>query len=163
MAGDYGHYGPFFIRMAWHARRTYRIFDGRGGARQRRNSASRAQQLARQRQLDRGAVCCGDQAKYGHELSWSDLLVLAGNVALDSMGFKTFASAAVARTLEPQTIEWVRSRRWLGDERYSGERELAHPFGRCRWDGSTSIRKAERQPDPSARRATLRDTFAPWR
>src|ERR1700694_4493092 len=142
---DYGHYGPFFIRMAWHSAGTYRIGDGRGGAgsgAQRflplNNLADKAS-LYKARRVFWPVKASLDKArrllwpikqKYGRKISWADLMVLAGNVALDSMGFKTFGfGGGRADVWEPEELYWGPEGTWLGGERYSGDREPAKPRG----------------------------------
>jgi len=129
---DYGHYGPLFIRMAWHSAGTYRIGDGRGGA------GSGAQRFAPLNSwpdnvnLDKARrLLWSVKQRYGQKISWADLMILAGNVALETMGFKTFGFAGGREdTWEPDDdTYWGPEDVWLGDERYSGDRELAGPLG----------------------------------
>ena len=127
---DYGHYGPFFIRMAWHAAGTYRIFDGRGGARSGEQRFAPLNSWPDNGNLDKARrLLWPIKQKYGKKLSWADLMILAGNVALESMGLKTFGFGGGRQDIwEPQPIDWGPESTWLGDERYSGERELAAPL-----------------------------------
>ena len=128
---DYGHYGPFFIRMAWHSAGTYRIQDGRGGA------GAGLQRFAPQNSwpdngnLDKARrLLWPIKQKYGNKLSWADLMILAGNVALDSMGFKTFGFAGGRPDVfEADETYWGSETTWLADERYTGDRELENPLG----------------------------------
>ena len=149
---DFGHYGGLFIRMAWHTAGTYRITDGRGGAGPA--AAFRpAEFLARQCQSRQGPPPdLADEAEIRPAISWADLMILTGNVALKSMGFKTFGFAGGrADVWEPEELYWGPEGTWLGDERYSGERELPTRSAPCRWVSSTSIPKARRQPRSAGR------------
>jgi catalase-peroxidase len=133
---DFGHYGPLFIRMAWHSAGTYRIGDGRGGGGQGQPALCAPQQLARQRNLDKARrLLWPIKQKYGRKISWADLMILAGNVALESMGFKTFGFAGGREdTWEPEKdIYWGPESKWLEDKRYSGDRELENPLAPFRW------------------------------
>ncbi|MBC7624252.1 MAG: catalase/peroxidase HPI [Aeromicrobium sp.] len=161
---DYGHYGPFFIRMSWHAAGTYRIADGRGGA---GNGAQRFAPLNSwpdNGNLDKARrLLWPIKQKYGAKLSWADLLVLTGNVAMDSMGFKTFGfGGGRADIWEPEDeIYWGPETSWLGDERYSGDRQLANPLGAVQM-GLIYVNPEgpNGQPDPLASARDIRETFA---
>src|ERR1700760_4569582 len=129
---DFGHYGPLFIRMAWHSAGTYRVQDGRGGG---GNGSQRFAPLASwpdNVNLDKARrLLWPIKQKYGNKISWADLMILTGNVALESMGFKTFGFAGGREDVwEPEEeIYWGPEGTWLADERYSGDRELAGPLG----------------------------------
>jgi catalase-peroxidase len=161
---DYGHYGPFFIRMAWHSAGTYRIADGRGGA------GSGAQRFAPLNSwpdnvsLDKARrLIWPIKQKYGRKLSWADLIVLTGNVALESMGFKTFGFAGGREDIwEPEeAIYWGPEGKWLGDERYSGDRDLANPLAAVQM-GLIYVNPEgpNGNPDPIAAAKDIRETFA---
>lgn len=159
---DYGHYGPFFIRMAWHAAGTYRIFDGRGGARSGEQRFAPLNSWPDNGNLDKARrLLWPIKQKYGRKLSWADLMILAGNVALESMGFKTFGFGGGREDIwEPQPIDWGTESTWLGDERYSGERELARPLAAVQM-GLIYVNPEgpNGTPDPLASARDIRDTF----
>ncbi len=128
---DYGHYGPLFIRMAWHSAGTYRISDGRGGAGRGMQRFAPLNSWPDNANLDKARrLLWPIKQKYGQKISWADLMVFAGNCALESMGFKTFGFAGGREDVwEPEDIDWGPESEWLGDERYSGDRELQNPLG----------------------------------
>ncbi|MBN8228024.1 catalase/peroxidase HPI [Corallococcus macrosporus] len=160
---DYGHYGPFFIRMAWHAAGTYRIFDGRGGARSGEQRFAPLNSWPDNGNLDKARrLLWPIKQKYGRQLSWADLMILAGNVSLESMGLKTFGFGGGREDVwEPQPINWGPESTWLGDERYSGERELAHPLAAVQM-GLIYVNPEgpNGRPDPVGSARDIRDTFA---
>jgi catalase-peroxidase len=160
---DFGHYGPLFIRMAWHAAGTYRIFDGRGGARSGEQRFAPLNSWPDNGNLDKARrLLWPIKQKYGRKLSWADLMILAGNVALESMGFKTFGFGGGRDDIyEPQPIDWGPESTWLGDERYSGERELANPFGAVQM-GLIYVNPEgpNGNPDPLKSARDIRETFA---
>ncbi len=159
---DYGHYGPLFIRMAWHAAGTYRIGDGRGGA------GSGAQRFAPldswpdNANLDKARrLLWPVKQRYGDAISWADLIVFAGNCALESMGFETFGFGFGRDDIwEPEEIFWGPEDTWLGDERYSGDRDLAAPFGAVQM-GLIYVNPEgpNGRPDPAAAAPDIRETF----
>ena len=161
---DYGHYGPLFIRMAWHSAGTYRIADGRGGAGAGNQRFAPLNSWPDNGNLDKARrLLWPVKQKYGRKLSWADLMILAGNVALDSMGFKTFGFAGGRPDIwEPQEdIDWGAEATWLGDERYSGERELEGPLGAVQM-GLIYVNPEgpNGNPDPLASARDIRETFA---
>ncbi|MBC7601126.1 MAG: catalase-peroxidase, partial [Ramlibacter sp.] len=160
---DYGHYGPFFIRMAWHAAGTYRIFDGRGGARSGEQRFAPLNSWPDNGNLDKARrLLWPIKQKYGRQLSWADLMILTGNVALESMGFKTFGFGGGREDIwEPQPTDWGPESTWLGDERYSGERELANPLAAVQM-GLIYVNPEgpNGNPDPVGSARDIRATFA---
>ena len=160
---DYGHYGPFFIRMAWHSAGTYRIFDGRGGARSGEQRFAPLNSWPDNGNLDKARrLLWPVKQKYGKRLSWADLMILAGNVALESMGFRTFGFGGGREDIwEPLPIDWGPESTWLGDERYSGERELAKPLAAVQM-GLIYVNPEgpNGNPDPVKSARDIRDTFA---
>ncbi|HEX8711203.1 MAG TPA: catalase/peroxidase HPI [Terracidiphilus sp.] len=161
---DYGHYGPFFIRMAWHSAGTYRIHDGRGGGSRGSQRFAPLNSWPDNASLDKARrLLWPVKQKYGRKISWADLIILAGNVALESMGFKTFGFAGGRVDIwEPeQDIDWGPETTWLGDERYSGERELANPLAAVQM-GLIYVNPEgpNGKPDPIAAAIDIRETFA---
>jgi catalase-peroxidase len=160
---DYGHYGPFFIRMTWHAAGTYRIADGRGGGGEGQQRFAPLNSWPDNASLDKARrLLWPIKKKYGQKISWSDLLVLAGNVALESMGFKTFGFGFGRPDVwEPEDLFWGPEDTWLGDARYSGDRELAKPFGAVQM-GLIYVNPEGPGGNPSAIDAArdIRETFA---
>ena len=161
---DYGHYGPFFVRMTWHAAGTYRIADGRGGAGTGAQRFAPLNSWPDNGNLDKARrLLWPIKQKYGRKLSWADLLVLAGTVAMDSMGFKTAGFGGGRPDIwEPEDeINWGPETKWLGDERYSGDRELANPLGAVQM-GLIYVNPEgpNGKPDPIASARDIRETFA---
>jgi catalase-peroxidase len=160
---DYGHYGPLFIRMTWHAAGTYRIHDGRGGGGQGSQRFAPLNSWPDNASLDKARrLLWPIKKKYGRKISWADLLVLAGNVAMESMGFKTFGFGFGREDVpEPEEIFWGPEDTWLGDERYSGDRDLAEPFGAVQM-GLIYVNPEgpNGNPDPLAAARDIRETFA---
>ncbi|WP_439872667.1 catalase/peroxidase HPI [Rhizobium leguminosarum] len=160
---DFGHYGGLFIRMAWHSAGTYRITDGRGGAGQGQQRFAPLNSWPDNANLDKARrLLWPIKQKYGNRISWADLLILTGNVALESMGFKTFGFAGGrADVWEPEELFWGPEGTWLGDERYSGERELAEPLGAVQM-GLIYVNPEgpNGNSDPLASARDIRETFA---
>jgi catalase-peroxidase len=161
---DYGHYGPFFIRMAWHSAGTYRTEDGRGGAGNGTQRFAPLNSWPDNGNLDKARVLLLPiKQKYGRKLSWADLMILAGNVALESMGFNTFGFAGGrADVWSPEEdIYWGPETTWLGDERYSGDRDLMDPLGAVQM-GLIYVNPEgpNGNPDPLASARDIRETFA---
>ena len=161
---DYGHYGPFFIRMAWHSAGTYRIKDGRGGASSGTQRFAPLNSWPDNGNLDKArTLLLPIKQKYGRKLSWADLMILAGNVALESMGFETFGFGGGREDVfaPEEDIYWGPETTWLGDERYHGDRELAEPLGAVQMgliyvnpEGPNGV------PDPLGSARDIRETFA---
>jgi catalase-peroxidase len=160
---DYGHYGPLFIRMTWHAAGTYRISDGRGGGGEGQQRFAPLNSWPDNANLDKARRLLWPlKKKYGQAISWADLLVLAGNVAMESMGFKTFGFGFGRPDVwEPEDIFWGPEDTWLGDARYSGDRQLARPFGAVQM-GLIYVNPEGPggKPDPLAAARDIRETFA---
>jgi catalase-peroxidase len=160
---DFGHYGGLFIRMAWHSAGTYRVADGRGGAGGGQQRFAPLNSWPDNANLDKARrLLWPIKQKYGRKLSWADLYILAGNVALESMRFKTFGYAGGrADQWEPEELYWGPEGTWLGDERYSGERELANPLGAVQM-GLIYVNPEgpNGNPDPVAAARDIRETFA---
>ncbi|MER2633972.1 MAG: catalase/peroxidase HPI [Rhizobiaceae bacterium] len=160
---DFGHYGPLMIRMAWHSAGTYRTTDGRGGAGAGQQRFAPLNSWPDNVNLDKARrLLWPVKQKYGRKLSWADLMVLAGNAALESMGFKTFGFAGGrADVWEPEELYWGPEGSWLGDERYSGERQLAEPLGAVQM-GLIYVNPEgpNGNPDPLAAARDIRETFA---
>ncbi|WP_348537599.1 catalase/peroxidase HPI [Nocardia cyriacigeorgica] len=159
---DYGHYGPLFIRMSWHAAGTYRIADGRGGGGEGAQRFAPLNSWPDNASLDKARrLLWPIKQKYGRALSWADLLVFAGNCALESMGFQTFGFAFGREDVwEPDQVFWGPEDTWLGDERYSGDRDLAKPYAAVQMgliyvnpEGPNGV------PDPIAAARDIRETF----
>jgi catalase-peroxidase len=159
---DYGHYGPLFIRMAWHSAGTYRIRDGRGGAGSGEQRFAPLNSWPDNANLDKARrLLWPIKKKYGRKISWADLMIFAGNCALESMGFKTFGFGGGREDVwEPEEINWGTESTWLGDERYSGDRQLAHPFGAVQM-GLIYVNPEgpNGRPDPIAAAGDIRETF----
>ena len=159
---DFGHYGGLMIRMAWHSAGTYRITDGRGGAGQGQQRFAPLNSWPDNANLDKARrLLWPIKQKYGRKISWADLMILAGNVALESMGFKTFGFAGGrADVWEPEELYWGPEGTWLGDERYSGERQLSEPLGAVQM-GLIYVNPEgpNGNPDPVAAARDIRETF----
>ena len=159
---DFGHYGPLFIRMAWHAAGTYRIHDGRGGAGSGQLRFAPLGSWPDNANLDKARrLLWPIKQKYGRKISWADLMVLTGNVALESMGFKTFGFGGGRQDVwEAEQVNWGSEATWLGDERYSGDRQLANPFGAVQM-GLIYVNPEgpNANPDPVAAARDIRETF----
>ncbi|KOU13415.1 hydroperoxidase [Streptomyces sp. WM6372] len=160
---DYGHYGPLFIRMSWHAAGTYRIADGRGGGGAGSQRFAPLNSWPDNASLDKARrLLWPVKQKYGQKISWADLLIFAGNCAIESMGLKTFGFGFGRKdTWEPEEIFWGPEDTWLGDERYSGDRELTGPFGAVQM-GLIYVNPEgpNGNPDPVAAARDIRETFA---
>jgi catalase-peroxidase len=159
---DFGHYGGLMIRMAWHSAGTYRTTDGRGGAGAGQQRFAPLNSWPDNANLDKARrLLWPIKQKYGQKISWADLMILAGNVALESMGFKTFGFAGGrADVWEPEELYWGPEGTWLGDERYSGERQLAEPLGAVQM-GLIYVNPEgpNGNPDPVAAARDIRETF----
>ena len=160
---DFGHYGPFFIRMAWHSAGTYRIQDGRGGAGSGTLRFAPLNSWPDNTNLDKARLLLWPiKQKYGNSISWADLMILTGNVALESMGFQTFGFAGGREDIwEPEEdVYWGSEAEWLGDKRYSGERELENPLGAVQM-GLIYVNPEgpNGNPDPIAAAHDIRETF----
>jgi len=160
---DFGHYGPLFIRMAWHSAGTYRTGDGRGGAGNGSQRFAPLNSWPDNVNLDKARrLLWPIKQKYGKKISWADLMILTGNVALESMGFKTFGFAGGRQDIwEPEEIYWGAEKEWLADERYSGDRELENPLAAVQM-GLIYVNPEgpNGNPDPVAAARDIRETFA---
>jgi catalase-peroxidase len=161
---DYGHYGPFFIRMAWHSAGTYRVADGRGGAGYGTQRFAPLNSWPDNANLDKARrLLWPIKQKYGRRISWADLMILAGNVALESMGFDTFGfGGGRADVWEPQNdVDWGPETEWLGDKRYAGDRQLDNPLAAVQM-GLIYVNPEgpNGKPDPLAAARDIRETFA---
>ena len=159
---DYGHYGPFFIRMAWHAAGTYRVGDGRGGAGGGQQRFEPENSWPDNANLDKARrLLWPVKAKYGQKISWADLMVLSGNVALESMGFRTYGFAGGRRDeWEPDLVYWGPEKKWLADERHSGDRMLENPLAAVQM-GLIYVNPEgpNGKPDPLAAAKDIREAF----
>ncbi|MDE2251300.1 MAG: catalase/peroxidase HPI [Gammaproteobacteria bacterium] len=161
---DFGHYGPLFIRMAWHSAGTYRVADGRGGGGRGQQRFAPLNSWPDNTSLDKARrLLWPIKQKYGNRISWADLMILTGNVALETMGFKTFGfGGGRADVWEPDNdVYWGAERTWLGDQRYSGERQLENPLGAVQM-GLIYVNPEgpNGNPDPLAAAHDIRETFA---
>ena len=161
---DFGHYGPLFIRMAWHAAGTYRVGDGRGGAGAGQQRFAPVNSWPDNANLDKARrLLWPIKQKYGRKISWADLMILTGNVALESMGFKTFGFGGGRKDVwEPDaSVYWGPEGKWLADERYSGDRDLANPLAAVQM-GLIYVNPEgpNGNPDPVAAARDIRETFA---
>jgi len=160
---DFGHYGPLFIRMAWHSAGTYRIADGRGGGGTGAQRFAPLNSWPDNTNLDKARrLLWPIKQKYGRKISWADLMILTGNVALESMGFKTFGFAGGREDVwEPEEIYWGPETAWLGDKRYTGERQLENPLAAVQM-GLIYVNPEgpNGNPDPVAAARDIRETFA---
>jgi len=160
---DYGHYGPLIIRMAWHSAGTYRVSDGRGGASRGQQRFAPLNSWPDNANLDKARrLLWPVKQKYGRRISWADLMVLAGNVALESMGFRTFGFGGGREDVwEPDDTDWGSESTWLADQRYSGDRELANPLAAVQM-GLIYVNPEgpNGDPDPVAAAKDIRETFA---
>ena len=160
---DFGHYGPLFIRMAWHSAGTYRIRDGRGGAGAGQQRFAPLNSWPDNVSLDKARrLLWPIKQKYGRKISWADLMILAGNVALESMGFKTFGFGGGRPDVwEPDEVYWGSEDKWLGDKRYSGDRDLANPLAAVQM-GLIYVNPQgpNGNPDPMAAARDIRETFS---
>lgn len=160
---DYGHYGPFFIRMAWHSAGTYRISDGRGGGGMGTQRFAPLNSWPDNANLDKARLLLWPiKQKYGKKISWADLMILAGNCALESMGFKTYGFAGGREDVweAPEDIYWGSETEWLGDKRYTGDRDLENPLGAVQM-GLIYVNPEgpNGNPDPIAAARDIRETF----
>ncbi|PYE31803.1 catalase-peroxidase [Idiomarina fontislapidosi] len=159
---DYGHYGPFFIRMAWHGAGTYRVQDGRGGAAGAQQRFEPLNSWPDNVSLDKARrLLWPVKQKYGRDISWADLMVLTGNVALESMGFKTYGFAGGREDAwEPDIVYWGPETEWLGDKRYKGDRKLENPLAAVQM-GLIYVNPEgpNGKPDPLLAAKDIRDTF----
>jgi catalase-peroxidase len=159
---DFGHYGPFFIRMAWHSAGTYRISDGRGGAGAGMQRFAPINSWPDNGNLDKARrLLWPVKQKYGRKISWADLMIFAGNCALESMGFKTFGFAGGREDVwQPEEVYWGSEQAWLGDDRYTGDRNLENPLGAVQM-GLIYVNPEgpNGNPDPLAAARDIRETF----